>query len=263
MPDFPILAALTRLGRKYQIDFLFDRSVAWLERIFPDTIDKWDSGFQEFVAERELHALAAAKLGHEVDIPQIMPATCFLLIRAPAEEIFDLDLSPSLLKRMVIAKDETRNLVATETWGYVVEGAYVSCANDNCQETRRNLCMHLGEITSAFDSYQALDDMECLDDGKIFLCPDCEKVYNEENEKGRSAVWEALPKLFGYTSWDSIRSEKRYVHRCRHFKGLLLMKVIPDVNRPSCWNCNLHSAGLKPTWTNPQLHNQKSPEIPP
>lgn len=42
------------------------------------------------------------------------------------------------------------------------------------------------------------------------LCPICDEAARLQHEEGRKAVFEALPSVFGYKSWDEVKQMDRY-----------------------------------------------------
>lgn len=142
----PVLASVARLGKKYQIDFLFDRAVECLKSIYPDTLEKWDENtltkrFSPYAGT--WNAPLIAKLGHQQDIPILLPAAFFLMIEEHnLEGLFKPGLPPPLLSRLVIGRDKLRDMVASDTYCCIMEDRIPHCSHPDCQLIRENNAKH-------------------------------------------------------------------------------------------------------------------------
>ncbi|PPQ82404.1 hypothetical protein CVT26_013319 [Gymnopilus dilepis] len=79
---FPLLAAILRIGKKYQIDHLQNEGLHRLRKEFPTDFAYWNENCVEVVAIKSLgdHLEAIINLAHELSVQSILPALyiCYL-----------------------------------------------------------------------------------------------------------------------------------------------------------------------------------------
>ncbi|KAF7291446.1 F-box domain-containing protein [Mycena indigotica] len=90
----PVIQAFARIGKKYEITWLFENAVQRLTTAYPSTLDKWtsstgveacimpDPDCHSAVATTHKYALEVSILAREIDLPQLLPTT-FWLLTAP------------------------------------------------------------------------------------------------------------------------------------------------------------------------------------
>lgn len=97
VPHFSVVAAMIRLGRKYEIDFMKDEALSRLKREFPTTLEEFDdvdrTGWTHFtfptdtVHDRECKKLyAMIRFAYECNIRSILPSL-YVELMGPARDL--------------------------------------------------------------------------------------------------------------------------------------------------------------------------------
>jgi len=78
--SFDFLAAILRLGKKYQIDYLCDEGLKRLRRDFPKTLDQWNaspaySNLSDDVKDHDI-----LQLCHEISMSSCLPTAYMIFV---------------------------------------------------------------------------------------------------------------------------------------------------------------------------------------
>ena len=75
-----LLAAILRLGKKYQIDYLCDEGLKRLRRDFPKTSDQWNapSAYSDISDDVKAHDIL--QLCHEISISSCLPTAYMVFV---------------------------------------------------------------------------------------------------------------------------------------------------------------------------------------
>ncbi|TBU41579.1 hypothetical protein BD309DRAFT_1081994 [Dichomitus squalens] len=227
--SFPILAALARLGHKYQLDQLLDAVIFRLQRTFNTDLEVWDRS-RGFGADSPLglvpnNAIEALNLFRRLQRSDMIPTALCGCSRLPPAvlihgvdradgvtreslELTDLELCWKVQKRLIREAVDQMTLFSEY---FVTRLAEVKCQRrDYCieglkillQETRRGMSYlafvdPLDKFSSIFES----------DDARFSkrLCRDCLAVLKSRHWELRKKVWGKLPDIMGMsiTGWGS------------------------------------------------------------
>ena len=210
--SFNDLSSLTRLGRKYQIEFVEHRAIVCLKVLFTDSFDKWDRSNCpfDFGDEQEIAAVGPARLTNNLDMLPL--AFYYYSIRGG-----------------VVAREWTREGGTVETLeagdlgrcisGYgVLQGetadtiARIFASHDNPRCTAPPFC---SDYLSQFHQWARADPNRFLllhswkgsyekwmEDKKIALCIPCLEALSMRDINERQAMWRKLPAIFGLPTPD-------------------------------------------------------------
>ncbi|KAJ7645667.1 hypothetical protein DFH06DRAFT_1476892 [Mycena polygramma] len=219
---FPVVAAIVRLGRKYDFDRLLTAAVARLTATFPRTL-----------TERGSNRYSPAPGRRIVYDPALLFDTINLAIRngLPA-------LLPTLYFDVLLISEETDVLQTVLTGLHRADGTSVTLS----LESQMTLISSRKRVTSAQATHMfgwlnstrlptaaCVSTKRCID-ARDFLarpifiplynlrvmhkwwwdnnfCVECRKTTKAEFEAGSQRFWDMLPKLFGLPPWADLENE--------------------------------------------------------
>ena len=76
-----LLAAILRLGKKYEIDYLYDEGLERLRLEFPKTLEQWNTSSQQYSHiddDGEVHKII--QLCYEFSIPSCLPCAYMVFV---------------------------------------------------------------------------------------------------------------------------------------------------------------------------------------
>ncbi|TEB24230.1 hypothetical protein FA13DRAFT_1818078 [Coprinellus micaceus] len=230
-----VVAAMIRLGRKYEIPHLSAESMRLLKREYPTTLEENDeldhhsyhnirvtmpdrtrgpSDADETEDETEDDTdnfaviLGIVKLAHECHIQSILPALYLQLTRFPLEDILrpDTQLPLDVLWSCICGRDKLLNVWRDRTHAM---GRSEKCfSKADCKMSIMSLLedlklpdADLASILQPWDTFA-----EVWDDSLQSLCEECTQEAKELHEKDREATWTSLPELFKLSSWDNLKN---------------------------------------------------------
>jgi hypothetical protein len=206
-----VVAAILRLSRKYQIDYLRNDSVSRLKNMFPSTLDaavrRYD-GTEVKVSPD--HIIDAINLAKETGIRSILPFAFFSMMFLETEVILKgvsrSDGTVAVLSRtdqelVLLAKDPFRLAQENDTFRWL-EGVNVPSRDCSapyvCARVKDKCMIHLWR--SPFPA-PILPWLRWETLHRKGLCLSCWAIGEKCYEEGRQLVWNKLPSFFGLPDW--------------------------------------------------------------
>ncbi|CAA7266032.1 unnamed protein product [Cyclocybe aegerita] len=233
---FPAVAAMLRLGNKYEFIQLREDALFRLRSEFPSTLKEWQvlpSDYTHMVTQGGI-LYDIINLALEEGLFSILPAAYYLCIqdivspantllklssplRAGQNEIFSgqkrndgtlATLPPSVQKACILGREEILVQQAQATLGWLDVDSEVS---DNCnqQHSCATTCTQLVSILwkPVPEPCRSLEKWSQLDPRG--LCSACREEAKRIHEAGRQHMWEKMPQIFGFLPWDELRKLDR------------------------------------------------------
>ncbi|KAJ7772079.1 hypothetical protein DFH07DRAFT_879163 [Mycena maculata] len=213
---FPAVAALIRLGRKYDFREILDATVERVTFENPTTLEEFPSGkynptridyhpglvFDMITLIRENNILSAlpcayyrAILFHSVNIIDGIPREDGTLAA-----LASIDQRRCGLAREKLIKTQ---LKTGYTIGWLRDQGRADCTNtSSCDAKRTEILYHYLDILNLW----ALGRIAQATMGKS-LCEACRKHAIESNESGRKKLWEELPSFFELPPWNELKND--------------------------------------------------------
>ncbi|KAI1786065.1 hypothetical protein LXA43DRAFT_81874 [Ganoderma leucocontextum] len=212
---FNQLSSLTRLGHKYQIEFIECRAIARLKLLYTDTFQKWDECDAPFdVGDgQEIGVVCLARLTNN---PAMLPVAFYLCsIRAGAVahgwtredgtvEMLEADDLERCINGYGVLQTETSDSLARIFKFY---------DNPLCNSAQKVSCNHclfrFHELAGAhprryYLQLHAWNDQyeQWMEDENIKLCPACLQALCARHKDERRALWCRLPEIFRLSTLD-------------------------------------------------------------
>jgi hypothetical protein len=205
-----VVAAILRLSRKYQIDYLRDDSVSRLKNMFPSTLDaavrRYDGTGVKVSPD---HIIDTINLAKETGIRSILPFAFFSMMCLNTEVILKgvrrSDGTVAVLSRtdqeiVLLAKDPFRLAQEHDPFRWL-DGAKApsrDCSTPYvCAKVKDECMIYLWR--SPFPA-PILPRWETLTWTKR-LCVSCRVIGEKCYEEGRQLIWNKLPSFFGLPDW--------------------------------------------------------------
>ncbi|CAA7266016.1 unnamed protein product [Cyclocybe aegerita] len=220
--DIPIgrLAAMLRLGKKYDIAYLRDEALKRFRSEFPTTLEAFDASYGDtrgpsidYDSPSDLDDISTIIcLSQEHGLPSIMPAACFNLVYyIPPEKILDEAVLPQELRnRCIMGQDHLIRTVHNILFDWTESESFMS--PDHCT----------GDHLDGYDRKKVLrelnDGLWLADDGSVWcfsptlpgnvqetlsnLCASCSESVISYYHAARKEVWQELPIFFGFRGWE-------------------------------------------------------------
>ncbi|KAJ7056264.1 hypothetical protein C8F01DRAFT_1155437, partial [Mycena amicta] len=199
-----VACAFARLGRKYEIQYLFKNGVNRLTDLLPTTVERMvdyqgsnriviSPGFLPIVA---LHAAALAR---ELDLLFLLPAALQILsdplrlhwlcaLEVPSLTYTDVQL---ILKR----GQRRRDAFATHVYAWLEEPV-PQCTSEKCGPHKTQMALKLWKGSSL--------QLHWKPDIAPQLCKACTTAGRRAQEAGARAYWKELPALFELPPWEEL-----------------------------------------------------------
>ncbi|KAF8216780.1 hypothetical protein K438DRAFT_403438 [Mycena galopus ATCC 62051] len=212
----PVIAALIRLGRKYDFKDLFDSAVALLQSEYPTTLQEYDAMAKRFVSVEISPGLGfdIISLATENNILFLLPAAYYCLLEDfSLIELFDgmsradgtvARLSDLDLRRCVIARERllVKQCQPDYTFGWA-RREFGGCTKPTqCRTLRDGVLSEYSEQAEI----EALALPSDILDGFKF-CAACTRHAYECIIAGRKKIWDELPDIFDLPPWDELKNE--------------------------------------------------------
>ncbi|KAF5340565.1 hypothetical protein D9611_007302 [Ephemerocybe angulata] len=216
-----VVAAMIRMGRKYDIEHVKEGGLSRLKRVFPQQLADWDRNFDEGEGlylhtitcgpdERILDlAIKAIELAHECDIKSILPA-CYLIVcrdhtfrEEDTPKIPATALGPCALGRAELLRLQLQTMYDWPTALGVVEG----CLQEpECLAIGKELMVWLWQYARLSQTFfqwkQVAKSYGYLIED---LCTICLSAARRNHDRGRVTLWVGLPAAFGLHSWNHLK----------------------------------------------------------
>lgn len=208
---FPVIAALLRLGKKYEFEHLRDVALLRLTSEFPTKLEEWDALTDRFthIVDRKGLLFDVISLAIECGVQSILP-TAYLLA---ADNVFSIlsgqerddgtvaQLPPLAQKACLFGRERIINALADYTYSWLDgEGVSELCESTSCEKASlkmiHNIWRPRPDPTIALKKWS---DVEV-----VGLCGDCLDEAEGVHEVGRLLLWGKLPSLFDLPSWSGL-----------------------------------------------------------
>ncbi|KAF8178679.1 hypothetical protein K438DRAFT_1726338 [Mycena galopus ATCC 62051] len=213
---FPVVAALTRLGRKYDFKDLLDTAVERLTFENPTTLEEYDALDVDSIyrTTRILHDRGilydVLTLARENNILSALPCAYYRAVHHHNQRsLFDgisrgdtttASLAPVDQRRCVLGREAL--LKAQTRDGYTIGWLYSD--GENCTDPPKCKIWR----TRKLRTYRDLGVVALMTPTGIHgLCDSCDESYRQSWLVGRKKVWEELPKIFDLPPWVELKND--------------------------------------------------------
>ncbi|KAK7025084.1 BTB domain-containing protein [Favolaschia claudopus] len=214
----PAVGAFLRLGRKYDIQDLFDSAVARLTSEFPTTLEGHDricfENLETIEATYDNAIFDLISIASDNNISTALPCAYLYVVNyCSVDEIFDgfskgRNNDPIHLRRCIAAQT---NLSIkqfkpgfTLSWIRSWEFDDSHCENTSKCYSRRSR-MFSSCVLSGFLGFVELKDL--MQPDSVALCPVCTRLADGATRNGREKLWAELPGDFGLAPWAELRND--------------------------------------------------------
>ncbi|KAJ7928422.1 hypothetical protein B0H13DRAFT_982159 [Mycena leptocephala] len=222
----PIVAALIRLGRKYNFQRLLDSAVERLTFENPSTLEEFDAlnseplgmtyGPSRIVSYPGL-LFDVLTLGRENDILSILPCAYYRLLEGDYSlaQLFDgvkrrdgttASLAPIDLRRCILAREKLlkKRFHPGYTLEWIRKWEYDDCTKPEPCRLVRNTLLEFYVDTAAVGS---LVGGRSLSGFCAHLCATCFEHATDSLTRGRKKMWEELPGFFDLPPWNELKND--------------------------------------------------------
>ncbi|KDR67623.1 hypothetical protein GALMADRAFT_257849 [Galerina marginata CBS 339.88] len=215
--SFEHLAAILRLGKKYEIDHLRDEGLRRLRREFPMTLKLWDEAIEkDMEISRSLFCCEdIINLAHELSIHTVLPAAYTLYsANYSSENMLDYEsgrtqLNQRALKGCLIGREMLFRKAheAFKEWlnhglDFIIPGP--SCTSpENCKASKFLALDHIPAMDFSDGQMDIL--FELKESFTRSICLKCRRSIIAAYDKVREELWQSLPTLFGLPNWEDLR----------------------------------------------------------
>ncbi|KAK7025090.1 BTB domain-containing protein [Favolaschia claudopus] len=209
----PVIGALLRLGRKYDIKYLFDSAVARLTSEFPATLQEYDIA-QSSNLEQGIQGSSTPfdiiTLAHENQIFTVLPVAYFWAASYTPGTLFEINdnqgippIPPIHLRRWISGRESliTKQLLPSYVLGWIAKWDFKDC-------TTMVTCRTLREAIFGTCLRERL--MLALTKGEgwvTHLCQNCRGHAEKLMSAGREKIWNELPEIFDRPPWAELKND--------------------------------------------------------
>ncbi len=230
--SFPAVAAMLRLGSKYDFVQLREEALLRLRFEFPSTLQEWDRLPSEYthILEQKGILFDIINLALEQGIVSILPPAYYLCIEDIVSQVFKqyaslkyqqneiflgemrddgsiTHLPPETQRACILGKEKilTEQANATLAW---LDNEFIS---DDCFNPKQctNVCS--GLLVSIYkpmpEPCRSLEKWEMVRKG--LLCTICREEAERIHEAGRQKMWDMMPQNFGFPPWTELKKLDR------------------------------------------------------
>ncbi|KAF7315146.1 BTB domain-containing protein [Mycena indigotica] len=220
---FAVVAALIRLGRKYDFSDLFKAGVRRLTRDYPSTVEDFDcqdTAKASILPYHGLHVDVLA-LARENNILSVLPVAFYSILHDYRHVEWLDGLERPDGTKAVLAPNELRICVTSSSrmfriplqTGYTFSWLYESPSADicrcvtECSQWRLKISQLFINFNSDYAGAALFPDPDQVE---VFLqssCLPCQNEIRKATQNGRKKAWEDLPSFFGLPGWDELTNE--------------------------------------------------------
>lgn len=213
-----VLTAFLRLGKKYEIRWLFDEACSRMKQCYPSSLFSLlflPPDLKHPVTGRDKYDFQMINLAREFGLLSLLPVAMYLCVcSSPLTAILDgyhfdgslYHLTPPNQKSCILGRDKLLELRSL-TFGWLKR--HRPCCRD--------------EIKCAFGNFAMIAELWCPDrpssrdpfmrwdprwDSRF--CSNCMVYCHREIEDGREDAWNELPSAFGFYSWERLMKNGNY-----------------------------------------------------
>ncbi|KAJ7642779.1 hypothetical protein DFH06DRAFT_1477492 [Mycena polygramma] len=208
-----VVAALLRLGRKYDFRKILDAAVQLVMYDNPTTLEDYLKHTTMHVTN--CNALEMLTLVRENNIMSAQPCAYYEVVRGCEQsQLFDgvprddgtlAFLAPNDLRQCNLSRERiiAKQMLPGFMWGWLVSWDYrEDCALPRICAANRE---HMLQISVELHQPQALDIGGELWD-RMF-CPECLRHMEKRIDAGRKKMWEELPSFFDLPPWSELKND--------------------------------------------------------
>ncbi|CAA7261819.1 unnamed protein product [Cyclocybe aegerita] len=213
LPTLTQIMAMLRLGRKYDVDFLYQEALRRLQFEFPSTLAAFNPGqpvYKQFSWQPGA-LFDVVTLAQEMRIHSILPAALFYCAALPLKALFSglaredatiATIPAEVLQTLLIGLDALLGSLGhiSLKWIRGNAGSPLCDSPQSCKNWRVTLLEIVFKVKP--DVRLCLADTRGFDAILGFLCRSCRKHARSEHQIGRGEIWQSLPQFFGLESWD-------------------------------------------------------------
>ncbi|TFY54161.1 hypothetical protein EVJ58_g9022 [Rhodofomes roseus] len=215
---FPIVAAVLRLGTKYDAPALRQRAVDHLSTAYPFSLEEWGRrASKRLVPPFENELAAYIELAIETDIRVVLPALYYAASRVPLPDV--LTMLHNLAVAPGVQWDVCRAfLVGREKLLLAEQASALAFLQPDFprSDCRGSSCRQRIDEAAKKTLPKPVSDPEpfyrwCMDKPdemakNIALCESCQGTVATSIKNGKQKLWEQLPDFFGLPGWDTLRA---------------------------------------------------------
>ncbi|KAJ7432196.1 hypothetical protein B0H11DRAFT_820730 [Mycena galericulata] len=215
-PKFPLLAAMLRLGRKYEIAQAEEDALARIRYEFPAdyaAFNALDADMTRIKYHKGIYC-DLLNLAYECGVYSSVPLLAFCCLRTDRlETIFKsvrhADGSPADDRKIMLALAlEQMSLFQHENLAWLRDASVIphdECATpERCTQQQQAMARVVDrEHEGQFNLGYTIDEWD--DRWTGLLCPVCEEAAEAVYERNRAKGWELLPSFFGLPGWEELK----------------------------------------------------------
>ncbi|KDR67625.1 hypothetical protein GALMADRAFT_257854 [Galerina marginata CBS 339.88] len=219
LTPFRRLAAILRLGKKYEIDYLRDEGLQRLRLKFPSSLDLWDESYYDCLyTVSETLRYDAINLAHELSIQTILPALYAAVVKDyNAEDILSgltanekrIYLNEDALKHCLIGRDNVLIFVQEHLRDWVGRTDIIPApdchSTEACQPQKSDVILRLRAFDSSYGTIEIFNPAPALGPKFQKICPVCTKSVEQAYKDLRQELWQSLPSYFGLPKWKDLK----------------------------------------------------------
>ena len=213
-----VLTAFLRLGKKYEIRWLFEEACSRIKQCYPSSLFSLlflPPDLKHPVTGRDKYDFQLINLAREFGLFSFLPVAMYRCVcLSPLTAILDgyyfdgspYHLTPANQKSCIMGRDKLLELRSL-TFGWL--------------KRQRPCC--IDEVKCALGNFATITELWCPDrpssrdpfmrwdprwDSRF--CSNCMIYCHREIEDGREDAWNGLPSAFGFSSWERLTKNERY-----------------------------------------------------
>ncbi|KAJ7072662.1 hypothetical protein C8F01DRAFT_973601 [Mycena amicta] len=216
--SFELVAALVRLGRKYDFQDLWSAGVERLTYELPATLAQFDARFKDGSKMTRIHyyrgiRLDMIDLAGQNNIRTVLPCAYLLTVASPKESWLDeitkadgtvVSLAPLDLRRCISGVDKIVKMQFQP--GYAL--CWLVKMPNDCVTPRDCAEKRMGVLTTFVGSVQGLLlPSSTMDRFANRTCEPCQQHIRGLFSGSREKAWNDLPSVFGLPAWSELKNE--------------------------------------------------------
>ncbi|KAJ7652868.1 hypothetical protein DFH06DRAFT_1205853 [Mycena polygramma] len=197
------LASLLRLSTKYDVDHIRSRMVSILRSIYPSHLlgyrmRRWPAAYQE----KDSDDFVALRLAEEFDVPSVLPVIYYECCRYTTSDLLQADISFADKSKCILARD-----TFSEEWSRRIYSFLCNDPGPTCMDVPSCSRARFRRLGASELTFGPVFTETCTSIAAWGLCAICLVDAKKSFEAQRSALWHALPSLFGLAPWDDLLSD--------------------------------------------------------
>jgi hypothetical protein len=217
--NFGVLAALLRLGTKYEVNHFKQTAYRVIASVFPTTLKEWDHRDLSLIQRFHGQSFAVVKLGRDTGLMTLLPAALCASCCTPngTTDILNGRLSSKHAHRAELdMPDKEICLKAREALHTALREKILNALllkGQKCQTPEHCNAQRLESVRNLIDGKMMGDPLQHIFDVKFqtllrfsaSLCKACLAMSEWNFAIARRNLWLELPSFFGLPSWADLR----------------------------------------------------------